>query len=96
MVVAVGLAFVAADWRQRAASSDEPVRETRLGGTVEQWHFVANKQAVGRQVITVRVHLDDGRTVDTGSTAHHDARVGSRIGITERSYKSGRTAYVWE
>lgn len=82
--------------RQSAPAQDSLVRETHLHGTIEQWYFQQVKNAQGRQVLNLRVRLDDGREIQAGSTHHHAAKVGDRIDITERIYASGRTAHIWE
>lgn len=91
LIVAIALY---ADWRRRLSAEDTLVSEADVGGTIEQWHYVSNRQS-GPQVISLRVRLDDGRAVEAGSTSHPTAQVGGHIEVTERRYHSGRVAYVW-
>lgn len=95
-VIAIGSAFWFVDWRQRSYTRDQLVRESHVGARVEGWHYTRAPRPGSRPLIALRLKLDDGRSVDAGSTAHEIAVIGQHVDITERHYSSGRITHVWE
>ena len=92
--VAAGAAIVLAFSRDRGP--DELVAEKAVPATVKFWYQAPTRQSQGQDLISVTATLDNGRDVQAGSSAHHNANAGERIELTERHYKSGRTTYVWK
>ena len=80
----------------RNTGPDVLVEERTVPAVVKFWLQAPVRQAQGQGVISVTATLDSGRDVQAGSSAHHTAKAGDRIELTERRYKSGRTTYVWK
>lgn len=93
-VVAIAAMIVAVF--SRNTGPDVLVEEKVVTGTVKFWYQAPVRQAQGQEVIALTATLDSGKDVQAGSSAHHSAKAGERIELTERHYKSGRTTYVWK
>lgn len=80
----------------RNTGPDVLVEEKTVPAVVKFWFQAPVRQAQGQDVISVTATLDSGKDVQAGSSAHHTAKAGDHIELTERHYKSGRTTYVWK
>lgn len=80
----------------RNRGPDELVSEAVVPATVKFWYQAPVRQAQGQEIISVTATLDGGKDVQAGSSAHHIAKAGEHIELTERRYKSGRITYVWK
>lgn len=88
-VVVIVSAFWFADCRQRSYGQDQLARKAHVGATVEGWYYARAPRSGSRPLAALRLKLDDGRSVDAGSTAHDIAANGQHVDVTERHYRSG-------
>ncbi len=80
----------------RDGGPDVMVSETTVPATVKFWYQAPVRQSQGQELISVTATLDGGKDVQAGSLAHHTAKAGDRIELTERHYRSGRVTYMWK
>ena len=94
-VIGIGALIVLAFWRN-GSGPDVLVEEKTVPATVKFWYQAPVRQAQGQDIISVTATLESGKDVQAGSSAHHTAKAGDHIELTERHYKSGRTTYIWK